>query len=99
VEVFVGGKSDFVAATNVTGKCARCAQFFGKVVRPMSKPPLTPLDKSVLVDGQAVRAGVGGRLAPNPNFIQSAPSKLSARTTSSRRRRRSALIQQDRANP
>jgi hypothetical protein len=99
VEVFVGGKSDFVAATNVTGKCAPCAQFFGKVVRPMNKPPLTPLDKSVLNDGQSVQSNVGGRLANNPNFIQSSPSKLSARPTSSRRRRRSALIQQHQANP
>jgi len=84
-------------ATNVTGSCAPCAKLFGKAgfgARSMSKPSLTPLDKSILVDGQAVQSGVGGRLAANPNFIQSSPSKVSARPTSSRRRRRSALIQQ-----
>jgi hypothetical protein len=72
-------------ATNVTGPCASCTQFFGKTVHPMQQPKETEVAKEVKKagEGSVPSDAVSGRDKPaeNPDNAQGAVPAI-------RRRRR-----------
>lgn len=70
-------------ATSVHGKCAPCAQFFGKKVHVIKRPPVTKLAAEVTKSGSPSNVA---DLADNPDNYQ---------FDSHRRRRRTSLIQKD----
>jgi len=82
-------------ATNVSGVCSRCVQFFGKEVHPLTSPEVTPLSETVMSnDEEPAIVDEEGQLPENPD--DTPPPSARRRRRSSRRR--NALIQKHEEN-
>mmetsp|Transcript_77550 Transcript_77550/g.147478 ORF Transcript_77550/g.147478 Transcript_77550/m.147478 type:complete len:1013 (-) Transcript_77550:98-3136(-) len=75
-------------ATNITGECQACVQFFGKKIHALKKPKVTPLAQAVAESGAPKKMPKSDRLADNPEE----GNIYEAGNVRRRRRRRSSSL-------